>query len=126
MESPDGNTYKLVGCETSSGIGACVGLPDRNIASSAWFTEPVNLVSVVYSSSANCSASAWAFSAFAVDSYIAPPVAGGIGGTAPLIVAAANLLTHEHCITCLGCNVSLGVITYTLVKCVCYVIPPRA
>ena len=29
VESPDGNTYKLVGCETSSGIGACVGLPDR-------------------------------------------------------------------------------------------------
>ena len=29
MESPDGNAYKLVGCETSSGVGACVGLPDR-------------------------------------------------------------------------------------------------
>ena len=29
VESPDGNTYKLVGCKTSSGIGVCVGLPDR-------------------------------------------------------------------------------------------------
>ena len=29
MESPDGNPYKLVGCETSSGVGACVGLPVR-------------------------------------------------------------------------------------------------
>ena len=29
VESPDGNVYKLVGCETTSGVGWSVGLPDR-------------------------------------------------------------------------------------------------
>ena len=29
VESPDGNVYKLVGCETTSGVGWGMGLPNR-------------------------------------------------------------------------------------------------